>query len=442
MRYQAASSTPSLNAAPTATSFAATQSPTIVMSDSPAYTPAGPQIPFEDDRPFIATYTYTEYQVTVNATGSLPITTGIAQPTSVPALSAPCMITPGAQAPFTLLNDQFIPMVSRTSNSIGPLLQPTKAPAANDPILDLSTFTLPPFYLQQASGAAAGTYDMVYAKSGQFVAMDNRGQINLISASTGPNFKNGYVTSIFSYDCFGLLSIVQGGNKYSWTTTGSTSSLTKAADGGIPMKMLPVNKPAMVQRALRDHKENKALAERLMKRSYSDGPAPKCPASPPFLVPKFKQGFVLDQGNFCEALDDKWKLSPFDFDKSCIVQSLCYDQCENFGWQSCNAVFGYLMLFSCQQSFSHWWEIVPALACAGQAGYFISVAATEEGRKLFYKAQGSMCRCFCTNPGDTCVYPDNSFYCANTRGNDLNNCGACGRTCGYGLAWYDCSNHT
>ncbi|CAK7201022.1 hypothetical protein SEUCBS139899_003723 [Sporothrix eucalyptigena] len=67
--------------------------PSIVLTDSPPYVPSGAQAKPSDDNVFISTYTYTEFTLTMNATGSPPV-------------------------------------------SIRPLLQPTEAPQAGDPFLD------------------------------------------------------------------------------------------------------------------------------------------------------------------------------------------------------------------------------------------------------------------------------------------------------------------
>ncbi|KAI1383093.1 uncharacterized protein F4822DRAFT_440774 [Hypoxylon trugodes] len=409
--------------------FAPAETPTALVTNDPPYTPTGPQVTPDDDDEFISTYTYEEFQLpTVVAEGAPPITTGIGQPTDIP--TAPCLVQTGSAAQFSVLNENFIPMVSRTSSSIGPLQQPTKAPAAGDPLLDPETLVLPAFYLQPISGVS-NVYDLVYAGSStpQYVAMTNTGNVVLVSASTGTSFKNNRVTTIFSVDCYGRISVSQGGSKYTWSTDGSTSRFVKATTPANNMKALPVNIPE-VQSALKHRRRNKELAARLMKRSYSDGPAPKCPASPPALVAGTKAGYKYGEGNFCDNLSDYWSLSPFDFDGSCAVQSLCYDQCKDFGWQSCNGIFGTMMILSCLDAFDSWWEVIPAVACAAQAGYFTGVAATKTGRDLFYKAQGSMCRCFCSSPPDTCVYSSGDFYCADIHGSDDSNCGNCGRQCG------------
>ncbi|KAI2602387.1 hypothetical protein GGR54DRAFT_504900 [Hypoxylon sp. NC1633] len=426
--YTPSTTVPSISTEPAVT-FAEPTVPTPLTTDSPPYTPSGPQVTPDDDDEFISTYTYEQFELpTVIAEGSPPVTTGIGQPTDIPA--APCMVTPGSQAQFSVLNENYIPMVSRTSDSIGPILQPTKQPAADDPILSPETLSLPGFYLQAASGVT-NVYDLVYAGSStpKFVAMTNTGTIVLVSASTGTSFKNNRVTTIFNVDCYGRITVAQGGSQYTWSTDGASSKLTKASTPANNMKALPKNIPE-VQSAIKNRRRNKELAERLVKRSYSDGPAPKCPSSPPALVAGTKQGYDHGQGNFCDNLNDKWSLSPFDFDGSCSVQSLCYDNCRDMGWQSCNGIFGSMMILSCLDAFDSWWEVIPALACAGQASYFTGVAATNTGRELFYKAQGAMCRCFCSSPPDTCVYSSGSFYCADLHGNDDANCGNCGRQCG------------
>ncbi|OTB18368.1 hypothetical protein K445DRAFT_9324 [Daldinia sp. EC12] len=426
---EAATPIPTISNVEEPVTFTSEPAPVALTTDSPPYVPSGPLVTPDDDDEFISTYTFTQFELpSVIAEGSPPITTGLAQPTAIP--SAPCMVEPGSQAQFTVLNENFVPMVSRTSDSIGPLLQPTKAPAADDPMLHPETFTVPGFYLQAAAGVS-DVYDMVYAGSStpQFVAMTNTGAIVLVGASTGPTFKNNRVTTIFNVDCYGRITITQGGSGYTWSTDGATSKLTKAATPANNMKALPKSIPA-VDTERKNRKRNKQLAERLMKRSDSDGPAPKCPASPPNLLAKTRQGYEHDQGNFCESLSEYWSISPFDFDGSCAVQSRCYDSCERYGWQSCNGIFGSMMILSCLDAFESWWEVIPAIACAAQASYFTGVAATRKGRDLFYKSQAAMCRCFCSSPPDTCVYSNGNFYCADIHGNDDANCGNCGRQCG------------
>ncbi|KAF2112387.1 hypothetical protein BDV96DRAFT_602304 [Lophiotrema nucula] len=410
-----------------ALSFAPAENPTRLSTDSPPYTPTSGPTSLDDDEQFMSTYTFEEFPLaTVNATGDPPNTSGLAQPTAIP--TAPCMVQPGSQAQFSILNENFIPMVSRASNSIGPLLQPTAAPAANDPILSPETYVLPGFYLKAAAGVTTA-YDLVYAGTSQLVAMTNTGRIVLTGTSTGTAFKNNLVTSIFNVDCYGRLSVTQGGSSWTWSTSGQTSTLTKASPAKNNMKALPKTIPT-IQSARKHRKRNQELAERLVKRSYSDGPAPKCPAQPPALVARTKQGYQLGEGNFCDNLSDYWSLSPFDFDGSCAVQSLCYDQCEDYGWQSCNAIFGTMMILSCADAYDSWWEVAVAVACVAQASYFTGVAATKTGRDLFYKAQDSMCRCFCSSPPDTCVFQNGDFYCADIHGSDDDNCGNCGRQCG------------
>ncbi|KAK4504764.1 hypothetical protein PRZ48_002726 [Zasmidium cellare] len=419
---------PSISNSTQGTTFAAFITPTPLSTNDPAYTPTGSISTPDDDNIFVQTYTYDQYSLPpVSVTGSPPITTGLAQPTDIP--SAPCMVSTGPQATFTVINEQYLPMVSRTG-SIGPILQPTVAPAAGDPILSPDTLVLPPFYFQAVSGSS-NVYDLVYAGSSgpQYVAMHSNGSVLLASASTGTSFANNLVTSIFSFDCLGTISMTQGGSSYNWVTTGAVSSFVKGTQQK-NMKALPVNMPAVVN-ARKNRRENMQMAERIRKRSYTDGPAPKCPASPAGLVPYTKQGYEQGKGNFCDALDDWWGLSPYDFDGSCAVQSYCYDSCHDYTWVGCNAVFGTMMIASCWGEFDSWWDIASAIACTVQASYFTGVAATSRGRELFYDAQKAMCRCFCTSPPDTCAYSDTNFYCADLHhGKDDNNCGACGQIYG------------
>lgn len=84
----------------TVVSFSSYATPSIESSDSPPYTATGAQEKPSDDNEFIATYTYTEFPLTVAATGSPPITTGVPRPTGTDLPELPYIVSPGAQAPF------------------------------------------------------------------------------------------------------------------------------------------------------------------------------------------------------------------------------------------------------------------------------------------------------------------------------------------------------
>jgi hypothetical protein len=404
----------------------------IVSSDSPPYVPTGPQPTPTDDNEFIATYTYTEFQLpTMVNTGYPPVTTGIGL--SLPS-DMPCLLSTGQANQFTLLNEDFIPMVTRTG-SIGPLLQPTAAPAADDPILNPLTFTVPPFYLQAVAGVS-DVYDMIYAETGEYVAMTTDGKVVLTSASTGTSFNGDVVTSIFSFDCRGALLISQGGHSYTWSTQGESCTIEQTSAPNTNMKTLPVSVPKV---QVQDRKRTVELIEKLKKRGTikeardvnTNFHEPTCPNTPAGLVRGTKSDYKTGEGNFCDNLNEWWGLSPFDFDDACTLQSACFDQCTGFSFAGCTAIFSYAMYFSCADNFKEWWEVAKAVACAAQATVFVGLASSNTGQQLYNKAQNAMCRCFCSNPSDTCVYLDSSgaltdnFYCA-----DMANCGSCGGQCG------------
>ncbi|KAK5653024.1 hypothetical protein OQA88_9310 [Cercophora sp. LCS_1] len=441
--YKPTSTTPVPTGAGPAVTFQPYTAPSIAPLDSPPYVPTGPQSKPDDDDEFTATYTYTEFPLTIAQMGNPTLTTGVPLPSGTELPKLPCMVTPGAQSPFTILNENFLPMVSRT-NSIGPLLQPTAAPAANDPILDPVNYKAPSFYLKPVAGNTE-VFDLVYASTGQFVAVTSSGRVILVSSSTGPTVSNGRITSLFSIDCRGGVTIKFNGTSYIWSTDGETSTIVKGTPSGFNMKALPVVPPE-IHPLLQSREETEKLTAKLLARAKlrnpslsltvrrpgvnADSRAPQCKAQPPGLVSKTKAGFKLGEGNFCDALDDWWGVSPFSFDGSCAVQSLCYDQCSGFSFTGCNAIFGTQMYLSCLSEFDSWWEVAAAIACAGQATYFTVAASNDVGRKLYYKAQEAMCFCFCSSPPDTCLFQSGDFYCADTRGSDDNNCGGCGTMCG------------
>ena len=183
--------------------------------------------------------------------------------------------------------------------------------------------------------------------------MSNTGAIVLTGTSTGTTMKNNLVTTIFSFDCFGRINITYGGSAYNWATNGASSTLSKASSASANMKALPVTIPSTPDFRKTRKRENSEMVHGLRKR-YDNG---VCPASPAGLLSETKQGFVMDTGNFCDNLNQDWSLSPFDFTGSCEIQSLCYDQCEDFSWEGCNAIFGTSMILSCASKFDSWWEV-------------------------------------------------------------------------------------
>lgn len=417
--------------------FPAYTPPSIVSSDSPPYTPTGPQPTPANDWDFVQTYTYTQYDLpTMVDAGRPPVTTGIEL--EMPS-AAPCLMEAGSDSPFTLLNEDFIPMVTRTG-SVGPLLQPTEAPAPDDPILNPLTYKVPSFYLNPVAGES-DVYDMVYVNTGEYVAMTTDGQVVLVGASTGTSFSGEHVTGIFTLDCRGTISIVQGGNKYTWSTEGESCSIKPADTPKNNMKALPVSLPKI---EVQNEKRTAELIEVLKRRGAtkksrdlsSDFHEPQCPNTPPGLVMKTKSDYNLGEGNFCEDLSEWWGLSPFDFDTACEIQSLCFDQCENFSFAGCVGIFSYAMYLTCADNFKDWWDVIKAGACAAQATVFVGLVSSDTGHRLYNKAQSAMCRCFCSDPPDTCVYLDkdgnlsDKFYCANLHGSDMLNCGSCGGQCG------------
>lgn len=436
------------------------EAPKVVQTDSPPYVPSGPQAKPSDDNAFISTYTYTEFTLTMNSTGSPPVATGIPQPSGTDLPDLPCLITPGPAAPFTVLNQQFVPMVS-TTDSIGPLLQPTEAPQPGDPLLDPSTLQLPTFFLQAVEGVA-DVYDLVYnGESPLYVAMTTGGQVILVDQSIGPQFENGAVTTIFNIDCIGVMTITLNGQSYVWTTTGATCQIQPGSSTTSFMKAIPETLPTLPQNnqdrklkrserlieslnareeimsKLADVNVRDEVLSSLTKRQFTptngDFSAPQCPNSPPGLVSETKAGYQLGQGNLCNAMSSNWDYSPYDFGDACTIQSNCYDHCSGYSYQGCNGIFYTAMLAICLQEVGdEWWDVVSLFACDAQAIYYLGVAETSTGRNAYYNALGAMCACFCGSPDSTCLSPlaDNGFYCVDIYGDDNGNCGACGGQCG------------
>lgn len=111
------------------------------------------------------------------------------------------------------------------------------------------------------------------------------GQVILVDASTGPEPNGVVVTSIFNVDCFGIIYITYGGSKYTWSTNGKSSTITRDSEPKNNMKALPVTIPE-VNEMLKDRKRTQELAETLIKRQKlkervnADTNAPQCPNTP------------------------------------------------------------------------------------------------------------------------------------------------------------------
>lgn len=83
-------------------------------------------------------------------------------------------------------------------------------------------------------------YDLVYSGATQkYVAMTDKGAVILTSASTGPNMvaRSGtnLVTSIFSTDCDGKITISYNGATYQWASSGAVTTMTKTSPANVNM---------------------------------------------------------------------------------------------------------------------------------------------------------------------------------------------------------------
>ncbi|KAH6653911.1 hypothetical protein BKA67DRAFT_691015 [Truncatella angustata] len=120
--------------------FSGYVTPSVTPSDSPEYT-AEAKARSTDDKDFMAIYTYTEFEIILDATGLPPVASGDSGSSLV-------------------LDENLLPMVSRTG-SVDLLLQPT---TTGDPMLNPSTYTAPTFCLQAAEGTD-GICDIIYGNT-------------------------------------------------------------------------------------------------------------------------------------------------------------------------------------------------------------------------------------------------------------------------------------
>lgn len=81
-------------------SFVPWVTPSIVKTNSPNYVHQGVRVTPDDDNLFMETYTWSQFQLTLAATGSPPLTTGVPKPSGTDLPELPCMVTPGPASPF------------------------------------------------------------------------------------------------------------------------------------------------------------------------------------------------------------------------------------------------------------------------------------------------------------------------------------------------------
>ncbi|KAF2165673.1 hypothetical protein M409DRAFT_23963 [Zasmidium cellare ATCC 36951] len=396
-------------------------SPVIATTDSPDLPSSSVVFP-TDDKSFTVTYTYYEEPLpSIISMGSPPID-GLPAPTSgLPNL--PCIVDPSStNSQFNLLGSNFVPLVS-TSGKLQPLPTPTseaQAKAMGPP----DSVALPYFFFQKpASGT--GAYDIVLAGStAQYIAKTSIGGMILTSASTGTTAKtvNGQsiITSIFNVDCKGRISVQQGTTLYTWDVNSDGTAATFVTGA-------PTNNRTMVTYSM----QMKAKAARNRRRSiWTEGAAPRCPNSPANLHAAVFPGARGLAPNGCGAAKGFDFVPDFSFGKCCDGHDNCYDDCNRGTWEGCNNQFHDCMRGSGCDYLNNWYSYIPYLACLKAADFYYWSVTGSIGRGAFYSANTERCKCYCPDSQALCgTQPNGPYTCTNLFSTDVNNCGACGRTC-------------
>lgn len=396
-------------------------SPAIASSDSPPLPSSSVAFP-TDDKSFTVTYTYTEDPLpTIVAMGSAPID-GLAAPTTgLPEL--PCVIDPSLTTnQFNILGSNFVPLVSAAGGKLQPLPAPTseaQATAMGPP----DAVALPSFYFQKAAGAPVGIFDIVMAgPTPQYVAKASNGGVVLTTSSTGPNAKTvrgqSIVTSIFGVDCKGRISVKQGTTQYTWDVTadGTSTAFTSGVSSS--------NK-TMVTYTM----QMKAKAARNRRRSiWTEGSAPRCPNTPNGLHAAVFPGARGLNPNGCGPANGIDFVPDFSFGSCCDGHDNCFDNCNAGTFEGCNNAFHDCMRGTGCDYLDHWYSYIPYLACLKAADFYYWAVGTSIGRDAFYSANKERCRCYCPSQLALCAVGD-GIQCNDLFGSDVNNCGACGRTC-------------
>lgn len=394
--------------------------PSIQTTDSPPLASSAVVFPTED-KSFTATYTYEDDPLpTIAAMGTSPLENGL-QATESGLPDLPCVLDPSSTTEqFNILGSDFVPLVS-TRGALVPLPSPTSEAQAKamGPAAQLS---LPAFAFQKPANAPSGVYDIVLVGSTpQYLAKTAQGGLVLTGSSTGAtqvrrNNQN-IITSIFGVDCKGRITVTQSGTSYVWDVSGAT---TKFTTGTAEKRMVTysLRRAATVDRS------------RTKRRSiYTEGAAPRCPNSPPNLVAKV---FPKARGlapNGCGAANGFDFVPDFSFGSCCDDHDNCFDNCEKGSFESCNKDFGRCMRTRGCDYLNHWYSYVPYVSCLLAADFYEWSVGTSIGRKAFYSSNKERCGCYCSSADGLCGRGDEGYSCTSMFGDDVNNCGACGRTC-------------
>ncbi|KAM3416823.1 hypothetical protein BST61_g8414 [Cercospora zeina] len=315
----------------------------------------------------------------------------------------------------------FVPLVSRARVGIVPLPTPTSEAQA-EAMGPADQLALQAFSFSKPANAPNGVYDIVLVGSTpQYLAKTSQGALVLTSTSTGATEQrqNGQniITSIFGLDCKGRITVKQGSTSYIWEIAGDSTRFTPGTSDK-QMATYPLARAAAAKKA-----------RKVRRNKYTEGQAPRCPNSPPALVAKVKPGARAPGKNGCGPANGIDFVPDFTFGSCCDDHDFCFDNCEEGTFEQCNRDFGNCMRTRGCGYLDKWYSYLPYLACLKAADFYEWSVGLGPARDAFYSANTDRCGCYCSDASGLCGRSGDGFSCTSMFGSDVNNCGACGRTC-------------
>ncbi|KAG5915990.1 hypothetical protein E4U42_007850 [Claviceps africana] len=434
------------------------------VTDSPPLPPPSKAVPpnagYANQDEFTKSYTYTQYELPPLATpGSMAL-----RPGEVPAPKRPdwtngsCLVSTGTWGNFSLVDEEFTPIVWQRSHPryaarLTPLVPPNEVPvpgwhlvATREPLdVPIDAFFLQDPRRPDKPVSPPGLFDMLMiGHVTRYVALRlHDGEFVLLDPLKMNEVGSELVTTIFRVDCKGGIRLEVDGEPWAWAVV--TRGAEREADSAPQLLETRV-------KALRDNPNPEKNVFRAVANGHYmsqkarglEGPpitanmsvnaAPKCPDVPgqrgvgleARLLEKNRPGL----GNVCVHLANETRESAFDFSGPCIMQSKCYDRCDQYNWEHCNDLFIELSMTYC---FDHWarsyYDIAVLLACTSRAKYYAIYLSSRYGKELYGRAQDAMCSCTCATTDTSAMCMNSvtkSWYCADIAEQDDKNCGACG----------------
>ena len=257
-------------------------------------------------------------------------------------------------------------------------------------------------------------------------------------------------TTIFAVSCRGLLTIRKGGASHTWRVddTGFTTVTPGEAEDGIAVLRPDLSKQLD---AAGSSEPEVARVRRLIR--HENGYMPRCPVRDLNIFAIPRPGRRSENPNGCGSNNGMGSSVPdFHWGHCCNDHDNCYDDCGK-SFQGCNNGFLGCMYSQCSADVK-WWNfwvsgaplflgpVFPQLTsampqlypgCIATANFYWVFVSSPLGTDAFYTANDERCTCPCPNPAlqEVCLRSDNQLECRVVKGNDNNNCGGCGWSCGY-----------